>query len=394
MSQERDNRSDDTQQPVSRPTPLFEDSSIDLLALWNRLRVNRRKILIAGFSCMIVAAGFSLLIPNTYTANASFLTPRSANSGMGALSAQPLMLGAAAFGGSIRTAGDTYIGLLQSRSIAKDMVSQFNLLQAYHVKREAAAEKILSERSIFDTGARNDIMTVSVTDRDPKLARDLTAAYLDELRAALRRLALTESSQRRLFYEQQMAQEKDALENAEVELKQSQEKSGLIAPVQQTAVEVQTVAATQAQIAGREVELAGLLQGSTNQDPAVIRLRSEIADLKGQLARMQHGNGDNATIPTSKVPSLQLDYVRKQREVLFHETLFDILSKQYEAARLDESHDAPMLQVVDPPDIPDHKSGPHRTYTALGGLLFGLVASSLWALAGNRLIALFRHKAA
>ncbi|MDR3736244.1 MAG: Wzz/FepE/Etk N-terminal domain-containing protein [Acidobacteriaceae bacterium] len=394
MSQERDNRSDDTQQPVSHPTPIFEESSIDLLALWNHLRVNRRKILIAGFGCMIVAAGFSLLIPNTYTANASFLTPRSANSGLAAMNSQTLMLGAAGFGGSIRTAGDTYIGLLQSRSIAKDMVSRFNLLQVYHVNKEAAAEKILAERSIFDTGAKNDIMTVSVSDRTPKLARDLTAAYLDELRAALGRLALTESSQRRLFYEQQMAQEKDALENAEVELKQSQEKSGLIAPVQQTAVEVQTVAATQAQIAGREVELAGLLQGSTNQDPAVIRLRSEITDLKGQLARMQHGNGDNTIIPTSKVPSLQLDYVRKQREVLFHETLFDILSKQYEAARLDESHDAPMLQVVDQPDIPDHKSGPHRTYTALGGLLFGLVASSLWALAGNRLIALFRHKAA
>lgn len=391
MSQETHDRLDETPQPMPRATPIIEEESINLLAIWQQLRAGRRPILISGGAFMILAAVVALLIPNSYTASTSFLTPHSSSSGMSAVSSQLNMMGIAGLGGSIRTPGDMYVGILQSRTVAENMVARFDLKKVFRVKKESAAEKTLAVASIFDSGARDDLITISVTNRDPKLARDIAAGYLDELRSSIGRLALTESSQRRLFFEQQMTQEKDALENAEVDLRKTQEQSGLIAPAQQTIVEVQTIAATRAQIAGREVELAGLRQGSTEQDPAIIRLRSEIADLKGQLAQMESGSGnDHSSIPTSRVPALQLDYVRKQREVSYHETLFEILSRQYEAARLDESHDAPMLQVVDAPEIPDTKSSPHRTIIALCGLLFGVIAASAWVLMGKHVISLLR----
>ena len=108
-----------------------------------------------------------------------------------------------------------------------------------------------------------------------------------------------------------------------------------------------------------------------------------------QLATLQKGRvGDTGlTIPTSKVPQVQLDYVRKEREVKYHEALFEMLSRQYEAARLDEARDAPLVQVLDPPSWPDTKSSPRRMLIALAGLLTGLLLGSIWALIrGSRFV--------
>ncbi len=166
----------------------------------------------------------------------------------------------------------------------------------------------------------------------------------------------------------------------------------MIAPTGQTETEIRTIAEMQAQIAVRQVELAALRQSATEEYPGVVRLKSEIDDLEGQLARMQSGGGNTlAAIPTSKVPELQLEYVRKAREVKYHEALFDMLSRQYEAARLDESRDAPALQVLDAASYPDTRSSPKRAYYVLGGLAAGLFCGCLWVLVRERVMACVQH---
>ncbi|MGC2371910.1 MAG: GNVR domain-containing protein, partial [Candidatus Sulfotelmatobacter sp.] len=227
---------------------------------------------------------------------------------------------------------------------------------------------------------------ISVTDKSPARARDLVNAYLDALTKTNGRLALTEASQRRLFFGQQLAREKDDLENAEVDLKKTEEQSGLIAPIGQTATEIQMIAETRAQIAVRQVELSALRQSATNQNSDVIRLQSEINDLQEQLSRLQTGTSKSGSvvIPTSKVPGLELDYVRKMREVKYHEALFEMLARQYEAAQMDEARDAPLLQVLDPASYPDTKSWPPRMLMIFGGLILGCLAGSGWVLMRER----------
>jgi len=224
-------------------------------------------------------------------------------------------------------------------------------------------------------------VTVSVTDRDPARAHDMTAAYLEALRRINGRLALTESSQRRAFFGEQLAQEKDALADAEVELKRTQEQSGFIAPAGQTQIELQTIAQTRAQIAVRQVELSSIRQYGTEENPDIIRLKSEIADLQSQLSHLESGErGTTEGIPASKVPQLGLDYIRKERDVKYHETLFDMLARQYESARIDEAHDSPLLQVIDPASYPDTKSSPSRSLYLAGGLFAGFLVGCGWIL--------------
>ncbi|HEV2620168.1 MAG TPA: Wzz/FepE/Etk N-terminal domain-containing protein [Acidobacteriaceae bacterium] len=366
------------------PVPGEEkEDEIDVAALVQTLRGGKRTIIRATAAGFAVATILAFMLPPRYTSSTSFVPPglNGGSSMASALAGQLSALGGGELLGGIKNPGDLYVGMLKSRSIKEELVKRFDLIRVYRVAKESQAEKILDSNTEIVVDPKSSIVTVNATASTPELAQQLAGAYMDALRETNGRLALGQSSQRRLFFGQQLAKEKDDLEDAEVELKKTEEQSGLIAPTGQTESEISTIAQTQAQIAVRQVQLAALRNGATEGNPEVIRLRSEIDDLQGQLARLQNGNGKStATIPTSKVPAVELEYVRKEREVKYHEALFDMLSRQYEAARLDESRDAPVLQVLDDPSYPDSKSGPRRLYIMLGGLVAGFFASCVWVL--------------
>lgn len=374
------------------PTGEEDESSIDLVALFQTLRRGKRTIFGLSLGFFAIATAVAFLLPVRYTSTASFIPPTLSGGGSvaSAVAGQLSALGGGDLLGGVKNSGDLYAGILRSRSIAEELVKRFDLKRLYKVNKASDAEGILGSNTNVLVDPKSAIVTVSVTDKSPVMAQNLANAYMDALRETEGRLALSQSSQRRLFFGQQLAKEKDDLEDAEVELKKTEEQSGLIAPAGQTASEIQTIAQTQAQMAIRQVQLAALRESGTEQNPEVIRLKSEIEDLQGQLARMQNGSGKGtaAAIPTSKVPQLQLDYVRKEREVKYHEALFDMLSKQYEGARLDEAHDAPVLQVLDTASFPDSKSSPKRMFIMLGGLFVGFLAGCIWVLARDRIQAL------
>jgi uncharacterized protein involved in exopolysaccharide biosynthesis len=295
-------------------------------------------------------------------------------------------LGGGGMGGP-KSQGDLYVGILRSQSVESEIVKRLNLMSVYNAKKESQAEGALAGCSKFDIGLKDSIVTISVTDPSPQRAQDIANAYLDALRGTNGRLALTESSQRLVFFGQQLAREKDALADAEVDLKKVEEQTGLISPEGQTSTEIQMIAQTRNQIAAHEVQLSALRESATPQNPEVIRLESEMDVLEGQLVRLQMGTGKSGSgaFPTSKVPELVLEYVRKNREVKYHETLFDMLARQYEAAQLDESHQAPLLQVLDAASYPDTKSGPKWKKTVLGGFMLGFLAGCVWVLVRERI---------
>jgi tyrosine-protein kinase Etk/Wzc len=176
--------------------------------------------------------------------------------------------------------------------------------------------------------------------------------------------------------------EKDALADAEVDLKKTEEQTGLISLSGQAQVEIDSIAQTRAQISSREIELGALKQAATGQNPEVIRLQTQIDGLEQQLQRLENGaearHNINVLPATAKVPALALEYVRKQREVKYRELLFELIAKQYESARLDESREAPVLQVVDRAVVPDKKSGIPRTLILLASCLLGALAGASW----------------
>jgi len=370
-------------------SPRFADTSaedgIDLIQVVLLLSRNKKTILrfTVATTVLTVLIVFFVLKP-TYTANAVFLPPQSSpGSAMSQLAGQLGSLGAIGALGGLKNPGDVYIGILGSRTIADTLIKRFDLQSVYKTKRLSDTETALKNSSKFVSG-KDSLVTISVVDSDPRRAASLANGYLDALYEQNGRLALTESGQRRVFFEQQLAREKDALADAEVELKRTQEQTGIIAPLGQTEAAIEAMQQLRAQITSRQVELSVLQQGATDRNPAVVRTQTEIERLQEQLRKLENDSSQrtpgSVQAPTAKVPELALEYIRKQREVKYHETLFELLARQYESARLDESREAPLLQVVDKAIVPDKKSGPHRALLTLAGMFLGFIAGALWVI--------------
>ncbi len=344
--------------------------SMDLLDVL--LIFARRKWLILGWALAALAISLLFMLgqPTLYKATAVLMPPEQEQSSAGLLS-QIGALSAFAGGGGLglKNPADLYVAILQTNLVADDMVNRYHLMQAYGIHDLDGAAGMLHKRSKFSAG-KDGLMQVVVEDKDPKRAAELAAGYADELYRQNNRLAIGSASQRRLFFQRQLADEKDHLADAEVALKETQLSTGVLQVSGQAENILREEADLQANITNHEVQMQALLSSSTEQNPEVVRLRTELAGLRTQLTQMQKGKG-GGTLTQAQFPEAGLANIRKQRDVQYHQTLYDLLARQLEAARIDEAKASPTVQVVDPPQIPKLPSWPKAWIFVLVGLVLG-----------------------
>ncbi len=350
-----------------------------------------RKYLVLVCAAAGLAVGLfeALATKPSFTAKAVFLPPsNSSNSSMliGQLGQLAGISGSSGALSSIKDPGAIYLGILQSRTVADEMIRQFDLQKLYRAKKLSGAEMALASHSKFIAG-KDTLITIKVDDIDPKRAAAMANAYLTALSRQNNRLALTEAGQRRVFFEKQLEQEKDRLADAEVELTRTEQQTGLIHPIGQAQIQINAIAQTQAEISSKEIQLAALSQSATTANPEVIRINSEIDSLRDHLRQLVNSNGQdspgNPMVPTAKVPELSLEYIRRDRDVKYHEALFTLLLRQFESAKLDESRAAPLVQIVDEAVVPDQKSWPPRTIFVLLFTFLGTAAGIGWIIASD-----------
>ena len=191
-----------------------------------------------------------------------------------------------------------------------------------------------------------------------------------------------------MFFQQKLDAEREDLARGELALKQAQQKSGLIQPDAQGRAIIQSVADMRAQVAAHEVQLQAMRSSATENNPDVQRAEPELAGLRSQLAKLQHNTGEigngNLEVPTTRLPEAQLEYIRRARDLKYHEALYEFLGKQLEAARIDEAKDAILVQVVDKAVVPERKSGPQTNPHRVGDCghrvpagMFGVLATAV-----------------
>jgi tyrosine-protein kinase Etk/Wzc len=337
----------------------------------------------------LVTGGTAFLLPRMYTASASIMPPQQQQSTAAALLGQlgPIA-GAAGNNLGIKNPGDIYVAILGSRSIADDLVQAYDLQKLYDVRTVSEARKVLANRSSFSTG-KDPLVRISVEDREPKRAAALANAFVDELYKQNGRLALTESGQRRLFFERQLEAQKKALADSEAAMNTTQERTGVVQVNSQVEAVIRSITQLRAEIAAREVALASLKSGATAQNPEVVRQETELTAMREQMRKLESrgegGQPGDTAIPTSRVPQVGLEYMRSLRELKYNETLLELLAKEYETARIDEAKDAPVIQVVDFAVPPELKSWPPRAIFTLAGALFCGVAACLIVVASSHL---------
>jgi uncharacterized protein involved in exopolysaccharide biosynthesis len=358
----------------------YEISVLDLLILLTR---RKRFIIITTGVFIGVSAIIALLLPFRFTATTVILPPQNQSAGSALMSqlSGPMASLAASSGLGIKNPNDMYVAMFKSRTVEDAMVQRFDLMTAYHAKRRSDARKAFESQSEIENNAKDGLIRISVTDRDPRRAAEMTNAYVEEYRKLSGTLAITEASQRRLFFEEQLAQAKDNLANAEEALKKTEQTTGVIQMDSQARALIESATSLRAQIAAKEVEIHAMRSFASDGNPDLQMAEQQLAGWQAQLSHLtgnRSGTEDDLILSKGQVPGAGLEYVRKLRDVRYYDTIFELLAKQFEMAKLDEARQGALIQVVDPAIPPDRRSSPKRALIVLGAALVGFFIAVCW----------------
>jgi uncharacterized protein involved in exopolysaccharide biosynthesis len=361
----------------------LEDDEISLLDLLVVLAKHKGTVLGIPFVVAIGVAAVSLLLPNIYTGTTRILPPQQSASAASALLTQlggalGGLAGAAGGAIGIRNPNDLYVGMLKSRTVADSLIARFDLQKVYDQKYLSDTRRRLQGLTTIAAG-RDGIIAIEVDDKDPKRAADLANAYVDELKKLTKVLAVTEASQRRLFFEQQLVQTKDSLTAAEIAARQGLQSGGLAQVDAQGRSMIEVTARLRAQISAKEVQVGAMRTFAAEGNPELQRTQQELEALRRELGRIEGSSPGAAVGKGDTSGTAGLDNLGRLRNVKYYEFLYELLAKQYELARIDEAKDATVIQVMDRAIEPDLKSKPKRTQIVLLSAFLALVVSIIWA---------------
>jgi tyrosine-protein kinase Etk/Wzc len=359
---------------------------VNLLEILIILAKRWRFILRFTLGAAILTAIIVFLVPNKYTATSVVLPPDQNSSMSAALLGQfggsdPVAsLAGAALG--IRSPAYMYVSLFRSRTVEDDLIRRFGLMVRYHRKNMVDARTAFEDRTNVTLGAKDGLIRIEVTDRDPNFAAQLANAYVDEFRKHTDSLTITEASQRRAFFQQQLLEANENLAKAEDAMKRTEQSTGVLQLDSQARALIESAAVLRGQITAKEVQLQSMRSYVTEDNPQYVMAEQELDALKVQLAKMA-GPGANATadidVSKTNIPETGMEYMNNLRDVRYYETIADLIAKQFEAAKLDEARQG-TLEVSDFAVPPDKKSSPHRTLMIIAGTLLGFLVASGWRL--------------
>jgi len=381
------------------PGERDERDALDLLIVLSR---EKRIVLRTTLAAALLAAIVALVLPNRYTATTSILPPQPsqslAASMIGQLGALAPMAAMAQKDLGLKNPNDLYVGMLRSRTVEDALIRHFDLLRVYGDKRMSDAREDLEKASSIVAG-KEGFVSISVEDKDRGRASQIANAYVAELRRLTQDLSVTEAEQRRIFFDRQLELAKNNLADAEQALKATEQATGLIQFDGQAKAIIEAVVKLRTLVAAKEVELHAMRLFSTEQNPDVLLGEQQLSGLRAQLARLEKQRGarggatgdttrtttGNVQVPVGNLPEAGLQYVHKLRDVKYAEAMFELLAKQYEAARLDEAKTAAVIQVLDPAIEPDRKSSPQRSLLVVLAAVLGFVGSVGYVLAAEAL---------
>lgn len=337
-----------------RNAGIDDDAGISLFDIMAALTARWRLLLSAPIAAGALALGASYLIAPTFTAKTTFLPPQQQqSSAASALASLGALAGLAGGTAGIKTPGDQYVALMQSVNVEDRIVDKFKLMEAYEAKYRFEARNTLERNVRISLGKKDGLITVEVDAKNPVMAAEMANQYVAELRRLTSELALTEAQQRRVFFEAELKHTKQRLTTAQQALQSGGFNPGALKAEPKAAAE--GYARIKAEATAAEVRLQTMRRSLADTSSEVQQQATLLGALRTQLAKLE-GSTDNTS---------DADYIGRYREFKYQEALFELFSKQYEMARLDESREGALIQVVDTATPPEYKSKPKRASIAL-----------------------------
>lgn len=376
------------------PIPSIEQEDLTFLDFLLIITQRKKVVGITTAICTGLALILAFALPQEYTATVTILPPQS-NSSMSSLLAGQLAGMNSAMGGvagsmlGMKNINDMYVSMLKSRSVEDAVIQRYGLQAEYKKTYLAETRKALEKHATIDGSTKDGLIRLNFEDRNPNRAAEIANGYVDQFRNLSQHLAITEASQRRVIFENQLEKTKTDLENADEALKRTQLSTGMVQVDGQARAMIDSAARLRAQIVAKEVQIEAMRSYAGDENPALTQAQTELDGLRAQFNKMvgsKGGSADDVFIPKGEVPEAGLEYVRRLRDVKYYEAIFDVLAKQLELAKLDEAREGAFIQIVDPAVPPEQKSFPKRGFFVITGLAVGFTFGIMLALLQGGLV--------
>jgi uncharacterized protein involved in exopolysaccharide biosynthesis len=380
---------------MSERTASRERGLARLRLLWERRRFLSR-IAGLGFLLTLIVA---LFIPNEYVSTTRLMPPEQSSSGIAMLAAMTGSAGAG-FGGlagdllGMRSTGALFVGVLQSRTVQDAVITKFDLRKVYRHRQWQDTRNELAQNTGIVEDRKNGIISVSVTDTNPARAASIAQEYVEELDRVITELNTSSAHRERVFLEDRLVKVKQDLETAEKEFSEYASKNTAIDIQAQGKAMIEAAAALEGQLIAAQTELESLRQVYADGNVRVRATQARVDELRRQLEKLGgtpgaandlNGKDDPSSYPSiRKLPLLGVSYADLYRNMKVQEAIFETLTKEYELAKVQEAKETPSVKVIDPPEIPEKKSSPHRLWIVLSGTFLALALGMVWTLGDAR----------
>lgn len=363
------NRPAMTSRPDDTEFEAPEDDGVQLLDLLLPLLAHWKLLVFGSLAAGLLALGVAFIVPVTYTARTTMLPPQQQQSGLtAALQSLGGLAGLAGAGGSLKSPADQYVALMQSVNATDRMVDQFDLMRVYKADYRFQARNALEAHTRITIGKKDGLITIEVDDHEAQRAADLANTYVEELKRLTSVLAVSEAQQRRAFFEKELKEARDNLAKAQKALQATGFDVAAMRAEPKAAAE--SYARLKAQITSAEVRAQVLRSTLADGAPELRQQLDELAALRSQLARLEAASEKGEAT----------DYISNYREFKYREALFELFARQYELARVDESREGALIQVVDPATTPEYKSKPKRALMAVGSTFVAFMLLAVFVL--------------
>jgi len=346
----------------SQPATSLTKDEINVFDLLVVLAKRLKMIIGVPFLVSIFTAIITSTMPNIYTAKTMIIPIEENSGGMGAALLAQLGALSGFGGGSLggKTTAELYVTMLKSEALKDPIIDKFNLMKKYEAKLRSRVYRGLDGAVDLSLSKKDGVITIKFSDKDPKFAAEIANAYVVELGKLATSLAMNQAGANSVFFEKRITSVKADLDKAADAVKKFQQQHKIISPTEQAQATIASIAQLKGQLAVLEVQLASLQRKYTDNSQEVKNTRASIANIRGQIGQLE-GQGSGGAIPgVEAVPALGEQYLRLMRDFKIQETVFEMLTKQYELAQINQAKDIAPFHVLQKATVPELKSKPKR----------------------------------
>jgi capsule polysaccharide export protein KpsE/RkpR len=359
----------------------------------------RRTLLRAAAWGLVLATCLAFVIPKRYDSTTRLMPPANQSSSglamMAALAGKGGSSGLSSLAGDllgVKSSGDLFIDVLRSRTVEDRLTDRFDLRRVYRDKYWQDAREDLARNTSIAEDRKSGVLTIVVTDRDSGRAAELARAYVEELDRLVAQVTTSSARSERIFIEQRLVTVKQDLNRASREFSEYASQNTAIDIVAQGKATVEAAARLEGEMIAAQSQLEGLERIYTKDNvrarslqARVDELRSQLHKIGGDTADSSHGKpGLAGEFPSIRqLPLLGVKWADLYRETKIQETVYELLTQQYELAKIEEAKEIPVVRVLDLAEIPEKKSFPPRMLIVGLGMLLALIGASTWILAKN-----------